>query len=219
MRRRVVWMGLGLVACSPVASPSEGAVSTVMVAPASPGSGVVESDAAPATSVAKQDSGLRATLAGARESSQGVRVTFVLRNVGDERRFLYERWNSWGADQWKIVVGEAGGRQVVAVNPVQAWTENYPSGIMLEPGAEQRLDCLVVPATPATWDPAVSYFVTPRSFRTPQRVKGIFESTVDPSVDRVGIQGAGQQDPPVSGREMWAGHIETGWIAVDGGGW
>lgn len=159
--------------------------------------------------------GLKATLISAKVGADGISVTFVLRNVGSKPLHVFERWNSWGADQWTIEVEEAAGNRVIALNPQQAWTKNFPSALKIEPGEEHRMLCVILPAEPEFWKSQVDYFV-PRppvpAFTAPTRVRGVFDTkgALQQPEDRIGVRAGGT----ITSKDIWNGRIATAWQSV-----
>jgi hypothetical protein len=52
-------------------------------------------------------------------------VDFVLKNHSKQSIELVRRWNSWGAQQWRIEVMDARGTKYVVTNPIQMWARNF----------------------------------------------------------------------------------------------
>ena len=76
---------------------------------------------------------------------------FVLQNKGAYPIFLYERWNSWGARQWRIRVSDGASQMRWYVNPQFEWEWNNPSTFELKPGKEWIYHCVLSNKEYRTW--------------------------------------------------------------------
>lgn len=154
--------------------------------------------------------GLRVSLRDPMRSpdGSGFSVSFVLTNTTEQAIPVFQRWNSWGAYQWKIAIEDATGQRVVAVNPQQAWTRNAPTAVFIEPHAELVLTSLVQAEPPNDVRPGVDRFTTATRVGFPLRVRGLFECArnTEPGL-RVG---AGQKTIATS--DLWVGAIASPWI-------
>lgn len=157
-------------------------------------------------------SGLRVSLrdpARAPDGS-GFSVRFVLTNVGRAPVIVFQRWNSWGAYQWRLAIEDAGGQRVVAVNPQEGWTRNAPTAVAIEPGGELVLRALVEPGPPSNVRPNSDRFTTRANVSFPLRVRGLFDA---PPTTEPGLRiFAG--DRTISPTDLWAGAIASPWLDV-----
>lgn len=223
---------LALVACAPandgaVAPPPVTSVATAVTsasasavaAPSAPPVGpLTYTLVPPATEFDFADprpaeaAGLRASLRDPVRSpdGSGFSVSFVLTNTTDAPIPVFQRWNSWGAYQWKIAIEDAKGQRVVAVNPQQAWTRNAPTAVFVEPHAELVLTSLVQAEPPNDMRPGVDRFTTGTRVGFPLRVRGLFACERN---DEPGLRvGAGQRTIATS--DLWVGAIASPWIDV-----
>jgi len=137
-------------------------------------------------------------------------VRFVLTNTTDKAIPVFQRWNSWGAYQWRIAIRDGAGLRAVAVNPQQGWTRNAPTAIAIEPHAELALTALVQEETTSDRRPGLDRFVTHARVAYPIEVRGIFDcpKSAEPAL-AVGI---GAKTLPAS--ELWVGAIASPWLEV-----
>lgn len=185
---------------------------------------------APADPEPEELAGLKASLRDAKLGADGIYVTFILRNVGSQPVHVFERWNSWGADQWAIELEERSGTRVLALNPQQVWTKNYPSALKIEPGQEHRMVCVVLPTEPEFWKSQVDYFVPRKdrrdeppdlgrtappvaAFNAPTRVRGVFDTkrALQKPEPRIGVRAGGV----IASNEIWNGRIATPWLSLE----
>jgi len=62
-------------------------------------------------------------------------VDFVLTNtLSDKDIKIFERWNSWGAYNWKFELKDEQGNIITFNNPQMKWTKNYPSTQVIKAG-------------------------------------------------------------------------------------
>ncbi|MFO0616054.1 MAG: hypothetical protein U0414_25900 [Polyangiaceae bacterium] len=157
--------------------------------------------------------GLRASLRDAARSpdGSGFLVRFVLENTTDKPIPIFQRWNSWGAYQWRLAIQDARGLDVVATNPQMEWTRNGPTAIAIAPGSELVLKALVQVDASGTVPPGIDRFTTGARLTFPLRVRGLFECTE--SAERGLEVHLGSTTIPVS--ELWVGSIATDWLDVD----
>lgn len=157
--------------------------------------------------------GLRISLRDAKRDTgaPGFLVTVVLTNAGKRPIGVYQRWNSWGAYQWRFAIVDASGRRVVAGNPQQEWTRNGPTASLIEPGKELATSAAVRIDQSQPFVAGVDVFVGGTNFAYPLRVRGIFDSRPgeQPFEARVG---AG--DKIVASTDLWSGAIATPWTEV-----
>src|SRR5271170_3510489 len=59
-----------------------------------------------------------------------IRGVITINNIGKEPFDMFQRWNSWGARQWKLAIDTCS----VAGNPQIAWTINYAQWTTILPG-------------------------------------------------------------------------------------
>ncbi|MBI4954091.1 MAG: hypothetical protein HY908_18855 [Myxococcales bacterium] len=203
------------------AEPAPSAAPAPSVGASTPASASAGTSAPPSGSAATVEAsaaehdGLAVSLAHPARASSGAGFTvdFVLRNVGTKAILVYERWNSWGAYQWQLELEDAAGQRVLAVNPQQDWTKNFPSALAIDPGKEHVLACIVVPKPPTDWQPGAQYFVTSAPFALPVRVRALFALAAEDAipVKEVGVRGAARSVAPA---ELWRGSIASAWLAV-----
>ncbi len=96
------------------------------------------------TSMAHADP-LSAKLENARFQNDAPLITldFVLTNHSKEPIRIAERWNTWGAYQWRILMKKADGSSLEFTNPQMIWTRNFLSVVTIEPGRELRTACVL----------------------------------------------------------------------------
>ncbi len=160
------------------------------------------------------------------------RLDFVLQNGGPSPIHLWERWNSWGARQWRIRVSDSAGNVRVFVNPLNTWFGNRPTTFELVPGKEQVFHCALINReyrTTATGElNGLQIFVgMPENFsgwppidiraehvpwHSPVTLLGIFQSTES---DSDAPRAEYVKKIPGLNRPDWYGQIETPPIKID----
>jgi hypothetical protein len=188
-------------ATSASAAPAKGASTA-------PAEGARDFDAA----TREEAAGLRCTMTDARvdPTSNALRATFVLANTGHAPIHLYQRWNSWGAYQWRFAITDAAGARISAGNPQQAWTRNGPTAFTIEPGHSFSVDAAIYESEQADPPSGLSVFVAKAALRYPIRVRAVFES--HPEQDPQPRVGLGPTTVPSSA--LWSGDLSTPWIVV-----
>jgi len=149
--------------------------------------------------------------AGRDANGDAFNVVVVLRNIGTEPIAIYQRWNSWGAYQWRFAIVDAKGNGMFAGNPEEGWTRNAPSAVSIKPGTELALNAIVQEKRTSTIPKGKEVFMSKVPLAFPLRVRAIFEATADlPPEPRVSLDGT----TTVSSSALWVGAIATGWIDV-----
>ena len=161
------------------------------------------------------------------------RGDFVLQNVGTNPIYLYERWNRWGARQWRIRVSDESGSVRIHVNPHDTWFRNYPSTFMLGPGKELVTPCALINReylTTATGErdgmqifvsmpensrdhPGIGRKADPVDWHSPVTLVGIFESSVSEQLFKLATEARMPEDRVKF--PSWEGTIQTAQVKIN----
>ena len=143
-----------------------------------------------ATTPPREQNGLASSLRGPARLADGggFAVKIVLTNTSNAPIGVYDRDNSWGADQWRLDIVDANGVGFIAGKSVNYFSPNWPSGIAIAPHDEFALDA-VVRAKPARHEKGQP-FDTREQFTLPVRVRAVFDATASPPISASGARGA-----------------------------
>ena len=111
------------------------------------------------------------------EETSSATLDFVLANQTKEPIRIAERWNSWGAYQWGIVMTNSDGSRVVFSNPQHGWFMNFLTVATIEPGRELRTACVLLLHDDSPQAKGVAVFVAAdrkAHFSPPLRLQGNF---------------------------------------------
>lgn len=175
-------------------------------------------------SPAKKNNGLTAILQVPTESvcKDALIVDFVLTNtLSDKDIKIFERWNSWGAHNWKFEVQDKKGNSITFNNPQTEWTRNFPSTQVIKAGESFVLKSHL-------WfdnnklDDAWAYDYDPRiklnTFMqvSKKRLEGLEEITKIRGIYSNFYEATAVSDPfeEEAWQGVWEGTVETEWQNV-----
>lgn len=135
------------------------------------------------------------------ENTSTITLDFVLKNSSNEEIRIAERWNSWGAFQWTVLVTLEDDTIIRYKNPQGAWKRNFLTTKAIEPGGEFRMACGLFLEKSSVYD--LEHFVPEKKakrFSLPVKLVGKFSAT---------HPGSAFKD-----ETNWVGAIETPEVAL-----
>ena len=144
--------------------------------------------------------GLSAAIENAKfdEKSSSISLDFVLKNFSREEIRIAERWNSWGAYQWNVLLTREDYTPINYTNPQRFWTRNFLTTVAIKPGGEHRMFCRLLFREPDKYKKGEEIFVSKneaKRFSLPLKLVGTFS--------------AEELDGEYKDRTNWAGRIEA----------
>jgi hypothetical protein len=142
-----------------------------------------------------------------------VELNFVLINTSDNPISLAERWNSWGAHQWKFIVNDAEGRIFNLENPQQKWLWNNLTSFTIPPQTESIMTCRLDANALEAKDGSIMMFSavfnhppykTVESWAYPISITGTFSAP----------EKYGKDDTAADRRTNWSGTVKTAPVIV-----
>jgi len=131
------------------------------------------------------------------KEGDSIEIDFVLINKSKADIFLAERWNSWGAYQWRFIVIDKTGVSMNLSNPQMEWSKNFFTTFTIPPSSEYTMKCRLDMNTARFNDGTVCIFTagTPHAnnWRFPVSILGVFSAKVyDKSKDFPGTNWNGE---------------------------
>ena len=90
-------------------------------------------------------------------------LDFVLTNLTDKPILLAERWNSWGADQWRFTLTDQSGGKIELCNSQNTWDCNFLSTFTIAAGGSHTLRCVLNGSYVSTADADLNQFLPPQN--------------------------------------------------------